>query len=88
MKFVYFTFSPRTPVSIVDVVGEYMIEDPRKSPTQFLLTQAVSLIEMAEEFNAKPYEHPCALPKSKFKVVYFSLIFPSNEEMRNFLKKF
>ena len=87
MLFVYFTFSPRENESILDVLGEYMMEDPRKSWTELLLKKAVSLIEMAEEFNAEPDDRPGSLPKSRYKAVYFSLVFPSNKEMRDFLEK-
>lgn len=80
---VRFSALPRDFVPILDVRGELVIENPTQDSTRQLLTAAVVFIKKAERFNGRIYDNTVP-PISKYKHVYFSLIFRSNSDMKNF----
>ena len=85
---VRFSFSPRAFVPILDVIGDLVIENQTQDSTQQLLKAAVIFIKRSEVFKARIFEQTNTPVGSEYKHVYFSLIFPSNLEMRNFVENF
>ena len=72
---------------ILDVVGEMILENPEMDSTQQLLIAASILIKKAQGFNAVCFDQVNP-PVSRYKCVYFTLIFPTIKDMRNFAQKF
>lgn len=65
---------------IIDVIGEISVRNAKDDYTDILLHGAVKIIEMAGKCDARLLCSPPPFkPEKSFQIVYFSLIFPSDE---------
>ena len=80
-----FAFGKRHLLPIVDVVGRIRIRNSKEDYTRMLLGGAVKVIENAGKYNARLLESSPPIKTDKsFQIVYFSLIFPSEELAEKF----
>ena len=61
-------------------------ESPAKESEFFMIQKAVEIIEKASEFKGVPYQGTPGTSNNFYLTVSFSLIFPSDQELSNFME--
>ena len=76
------SFRQENALPIINIVGN----SPIKGSEPVLLRGAVEIIEKAGEFKGIPYPNSSCNENNLSLAVYFSLIFPSNNEISSFME--
>ena len=69
---------------IIDVIAEANGEEDEKMVAGLLLKITVEFITMASYFRARPYEKAKKIKTCSKQYAYFSLEFPSNDDIKRF----
>ena len=79
---VSWTFQRKSIMPIIEAKGE----SPVKEGEFIMIQNAVEMVEKASEFKGVPYQNPPSTSISFSVTVLFSLIFPSDKELTNFME--
>ena len=80
---VSWSFQRQNYMPIIEVRGESSI----KESEPIMLLEATELIEKAGQYKGIPYqEGPCPLSSECNIMVYFSILFPSDKELNNYME--
>jgi len=79
---VSWSFQRKSIMPIIEARGESAAKDSEP----FVIQHAIQMIEKASEFKGRPYPNMPSFPATNHFTVSFSLIFPSETDITNFME--
>ena len=75
-------FQRKSIMPIIEAKGESTVKESKK----FLIQNAIEIIEEADKFKGRPYPSEPNFPTTNSISVSFSLIFPTETDIKNFME--